>query len=208
MKRLLVDALLVVPALLVAGASARADPITWSYTGSAAPGMVTSDDGSLGKVTFQPGSGGPLTGSWQGINLANLVASAPATGTATFTSQGYGLTLHITDNASHTAGDLTFSGALSGTLGSTNSLTNKITGPTSQSLTLGGNQYTAAVGLFVPPLPGSPGRIGANVTVTGPGTPPPPVSSVPEPSTLLLAGIGACAVGLRTWRRRRRALVA
>src|SRR5262245_26345191 len=149
MKRFVVFALLAVPALLAAGASARADPITWSYTGSAAPGVVTSDDGSLGKVTFQPGSGGPLTGSWQGITLANLVADAPAAGTATFTSQGYGLTLHLTDNASHTSGDLTFTGALSGTLGTINNLTNKFTGPTSQSITLGGNQYTAAVGLFI-----------------------------------------------------------
>jgi hypothetical protein len=203
MKRFLILAFLAVPALLAAGARARAEPIIWSYTGSASPGVVTSDDGSLGKVTFQSGSGGPLTGTWQGITLANLVADAPATGTATFTSQGYGLTLHITDSASNTSGDLTFTGALSGTLGSTNNLTNKFTGPTSQSITLGGNQYTAAVGLFIPPMPGTPGRLGANVTVTGPGTPPPPVNSVPEPTSLLLAGVGLSALGARAWWRKR-----
>jgi hypothetical protein len=203
MKRLPVVALLVVATLLVAGASARADPITWSYTASGSPGVVTSDDGSLGKVTFQPGgSPGTLTGSWQGLNLVSLVADAPATGTATFTNQGYGLTLHITDNASHTSGDLTFGGALSGTLGTTNKLTNNFTGPSSQSITLGGNQYTANVGLFIPPMPGNPGRIGANVTVTGPGTPP-PVNSVPEPTSLLLAGFGLSALGARAWWRKR-----
>src|SRR5260370_36775063 len=93
MKRLLVLALLAVPALLVAAACARAEPITWSFAWSASPGVVTSNDGSLGKVTFLPHAGGPLNGSWHGLLASNLVAAAPATGPATFTSPGYGPTL-------------------------------------------------------------------------------------------------------------------
>src|SRR5262249_38637765 len=151
--------------------------------------------GSLGKVTFQPGSDGPLTGSWQGILASNLVAAAPPTGTATFTDRSYSLSMHLSDLASHTSGDLTFTGALSGTLGTTNSPSNKFLGKQAQTLTLGGHEYTVAVGLFIPPVPGTPGRIGANVTISSPGGSPPPVNQVPEPTSLLLAGVGLSALG-------------
>jgi hypothetical protein len=203
MKRFLVLALLAVPALLLARGSARAEPITWSFAWSASPGAVTSNDGSLGKVTFHPGSNGPLTGSWQGILDSNLTAAAPAAGTATFTDRSYSLTMHLTDLKSNTSGDLTFGGALSGTLGAANNLTNKFLGKPAQTITLGGNQYTVAVGLFIPPVPGTPGRLGANVTVISSGAPPPPVNTVPEPASLLLAAFGGSAVGLRAWWRRR-----
>jgi hypothetical protein len=203
MKRILVPVLLAVPALLVARGSARAEPITWSSFWSASPGVVTSNDGSLGKVTFQPGSDGLLTGSWQGILASDLTATAPAAGTATFTDRSYSLTMHLTDLKSNTSGDLSFGGALSGTLGATNNLTNKFLGKSSQTITLGGNQYTVAVGLFIPPVPGTPGRFGANVTVNNLGFSPPPVNNAPEPASLLLAALGGSAVGLRAWWRRR-----
>src|SRR5262245_24574494 len=124
MKRFLILLSFALSALLVAGNPARAEPVSWSYSFSSSPDVVNSDEGSQGAVTFLPASGGPLSGSvdsGNGIQAATLVASAPATGTATFTSQGYGLTMHLTDNASHTTGDLTFAGALSGSLGGTGS---------------------------------------------------------------------------------------
>jgi hypothetical protein len=192
--------------LLLAGTAARAEPITWSYSWSSSPGVVSSDDGSLGKVTVQSLSGGPLTGSWNGIDAAHLTAMAPASGTATFTHQSYTLDLHLTDLTSHTSGDVTFTGALSGTLGKPSALTNTFAKPT-QSITLGGTQYVVTVGLFIPPVPGTPGRIGSNVIVSRAGEPPPPVSDAPEPGTMLLAFFGGSALGLRCWWRRRRAAV-
>jgi hypothetical protein len=195
--------------LLLAPASARAEPVSWSYSWSSSPGVVTSDDGSPGSVTFVPGSGGPMLGSAVGgdnIQAASLVASAPASGLATFSNKGYGLTLTLTDNASSATGSLTFSGALSGTLGSTNDLTNTFTGATTKSINLGGHEYTVGLGLYVPPLPGTPGSLGANITVVpGPGNPPsPPVNDVPEPTSLLLAGLSLSALGVRRWWVRKR----
>jgi hypothetical protein len=194
--------------LFLAGSAARAEPVSWSYSWLSTPGVVTSDDGALGHVTFTPGSGGPLTGSvnsGDGILAASLDASGPAAGTATFTNRGYGLTLHLTDNASGTSGDLTFGGALSGTLGSEFKLKNSFSGPTTQKLNLGGNEYIATIGLFEPPQPGTPGRIGANVTVNGSVQSTPPVSEVPEPTSLMLAAAGLSVCGLGGWWRRRRA---
>jgi hypothetical protein len=192
--------------LFLAGTVAHADPISWSYAWSSSPGVVTSNDGSLGSVTLLPGSGGPLTGSHDsgpGITAATLTAVAPASGTAFFTNRGYTLTMHLMDNGLHASTDLSFAGAFGGTLGATNSLTNSFKAPT-QSVNLGGNQYIVTVGLFVPPLPGTPGRIGANVTVSGSGVVTPPVTQAPEPATLLLGLVGGSALGLRCWWRKRR----
>jgi PEP-CTERM motif len=191
--------------LLVLGTAARAEPI-WSYSWSSSPTTVASDDGSLGKVTFTPGSGSPQTGpvsSGPGIIAATLDATGPASGTAVFTNRGYGMTMHLIDLASHQSADLNFTGALSGTLGSTFNLTNKFTSPTTQSVALGDHLYNVTVGLYTPPQPGNPGSLGANVGISGSGKVA-PVSSVPEPTSLLLAAFGGSVVGLRRWWHRQR----
>ena len=190
-------------ALLLISGVARAEP-TWSYSFSST-GVVTSDDGSLGTVSLLPASGGPITGSKDtggGILAATLQATGPAAGTtAIFTNRTYGLTMHLTDLASGKSGDASFTGVLNGSLSSTFNLTNSFPNST-QSLNLGGNQYTVTPGLFVPPSgPGVPGSVGANVSIV-PGA---VINDVPEPTALLLAGLGASAVALRCWRRKRAA---
>jgi hypothetical protein len=186
--------------LLISGV-ARAEP-TWSYSFSTDTGVVTSDDGSLGQVSLLPASGGPITGSKDtggGIVAATLQATGPALGTtAIFTNRAYGLTMHLTDLGSGKSGDVSFTGVLNGSLSSTFNLTNSFPNST-QSLNLGGNQYTVTPGLFVPPTQGVPGSVGANVSVT-PGA---AINDVPEPTALLLAAVGASALGLQRWRRKR-----
>src|SRR5436309_1856029 len=112
MKRFLVLALLAVPALLAAGTAARADFIPWSYSFSVSPNPVTSNDGSA-SVSFVPTSGGPLSGSVNGLAAASLTGSGPTA--ADFDSRGYTVTMHLTDLASSKVGDLSWTGALSGT---------------------------------------------------------------------------------------------
>jgi hypothetical protein len=193
MKRILVLTLLAVPALLVVGAPARADFIPWSYSFSASPNPVTSDNGSA-QVTFAPTSGQESL-SFNGLLAAHLSAAGPADDA--FSGRGYTMTMHLTDLASGAATDLSWAGAFSGN--SPFNLANKVAVP-SQAVTLGQHQYTVSLGNFAPPTSGKAGQLGVNVVVVGTSV---PVNNVPEPASLLLAALGGSAVGLRAWWRRR-----
>jgi hypothetical protein len=181
MKRLPVLMLLAAAVLLVAGAPARADYIPWSYSFSASPGTVTSNDGSASVAIA--GTSGQESLSFNGLLAAQLTASGATNAL-------------FTDIASQASADLSYAGAFSGT---TFNLTNKIPNP-SHTVTLGNHGYTVNLGEFVPPTSGKAGGFSANVVVTGPSV---PVSQVPEPASLLLAALGGSAVGLRAWWRRR-----
>jgi hypothetical protein len=116
----------------------------------------------------------------------------------------------LRDDASGASGSLTFRGNLSGSInllqGVGNAgITNTTLGPTTQSLTLGGNLYTVTIGSFVPPgIPNDPngvagptGSISASIAVQ------PATNSTPEPSSLVLACLGLPSLGLAGWFRRR-----
>jgi hypothetical protein len=93
---------------------------------------------------------------------------------------------------------LEFAGVFNGTL--TDSwvhVQTRFTAPIQHSLLLGHNLYTVTLTSYVPPGPpavGSEGKIGAFVDVH-------PVNN-PEPSSLVLAGLGLAGV-LGPWLRRR-----
>jgi hypothetical protein len=138
--------------------------------------------------------------------------------------------LTITDSASgasailHFTGKFTgsFSGGIlvNGVLQGGNATIGNIFAPQNQTVTLGNNNYT--VSLLIPdPIthqlvpgytpPGPPGAsnggaISAYVTVTtSSGV---HIASVPEPSTMLLAGLGLSLGSLAAWRKRRRSALA
>ena len=195
-------------ALLMAGSPARADSI-WFFQ------SVATD--SSGNSTFlrptQPSPGmvaggiemiAPAYGWHQGsqeVVVSNLRAfgSAPLATPDVFTNTGYKIGLVILDLASMTFGELSLSGMLTGTIThATVDLLNSFTGETVKSLRLGDNVYTVSLSDFIPPGPqdsGILGSISARVSVEP--------AHAPEPSTLLLAGLGGAFVGLATWRKRR-----
>ena len=123
----------------------------------------------------------------------------------TFSHAAYTLTMKLTDLASGTFTNLAFNGYFTGTVSAHSAnIQNFFTGLTSQTAMLGGNTYTVTMTTFTPPGPGGDGglqgAIGAHalVTVQAGGGP----HNTPEPSSLILAGLGLCGLGLLRKRRR------
>jgi hypothetical protein len=192
--------------LLLAGARANADFIEWSYNWDRNPVSVLSDSGN-GSVAFTNEPLKNATGSSDTV-ATNLKASslAPASAPDTLNNTGaYTLTLTLTDTASGATGSLTFKGKLGGTFSADSAnITNTFLSPTTQTLFLGNNSYTVAIGPYSPPGPPDSinfGSIAAHVEVSSIVT----AGAAPEPSTLLMGLFGLSGAGLFSWRKRRAA---
>jgi hypothetical protein len=159
----------------------------------------------LGGAATQPNSSTDLVAT----NIKTQSSVDPST-LDTFTNKAFTLTISLTDETTKQSGSLTFSGLFNGTLNSgAAKIVATITGNLVQSIVLGSNTYTVSMGQpnqFAAPSPPNStnlGSISANVGVDVSGGPPP---SSPEPTSLLLAGLGLTA-GAGAWlknRRRRR----
>jgi hypothetical protein len=198
---------------LLAAPPARADLVSWSYNWSTTtPFVQAAGDPSSGVKVGAAGTGGPVLGN-SNVVAASLsaVSGASPSSPSTVANASYSLTLTITDTASGKTGSLTFAGILNGSLSSAGSNISNTFGSTiAQSVNIGGNLYSVVLGSFVPPgPPGSPafGAIGASVTVTG-GNGGVVGGQSPEPSSLLLAGLGLAGAAGARWRARRRAKAA
>ncbi len=216
MKRFLTAPLSALALLLVAGVSAQASPIppdqlTWNYNFSPASPAVYAHNNPSAGVTFTNEPTKSATGSSDVVvtNLRVFSAATAINPDKLMGSEGHysiALTLSATDTKLHT-GTLTFNGNLTGSFSSQSAnVANAFTGSTTQTLNLGIYQFTVTLIAYTPPGPpdqSNAGSISAHVTVTEPG-----IKKVPEPTTLILSGLGVTFLGGAAWRRRRKARLA
>jgi hypothetical protein len=182
---------------------AQGSPITFTYDWTTSVSSV-SGQSNLNAIVFS--NQGPNTVTANQV-VGNTTSLSVENGTSdTFSNAVYNLTVKITDGIN--SGTMTFTGELNGkiTNGVANNLTNTWIGPPGPVLSVGTDQFSVAMGQFVPPNPvgvaNKPGGFGFEITaVGGSGTLPPP-NDVPEPTTLLLSCLGAGGFGLRLLRKR------
>ena len=194
--------------LLLTNSSARADLLSWGYNWTPSASQVSANAGGSGYISLTDTPSMAASGASNTV-VTNLhtFSTASATSPDTFNNANVSFTLQLKDLASGATGSLTFSGAFTGTITADSSNVQlTFTSPTTESLSLGGNTYTVTMGTYTPPGPpgaSNAGSLNAFVSVApagGTGT----ISSVPEPSTFVLAGLALPWVGLSGWRRRRK----
>jgi hypothetical protein len=195
-----------VASVVVPAGQVRADYLNWTYsTTPSVPGVATGSAGKPGGTVLLTDFTNQAGGAKIPI-IAYLTASSSSS-PATFdpNKSAYTLKLTITDNATHDSGTLTFTGSVSGTLSAMSSTLVNSFVPSPNTLTLDGHVYTVSIPPAALAEPTSPQEnIFANVTVKDAGTGR-PLTSTPEPSALLLCGLGFSCVGLSRcrdpWRR-------
>lgn len=167
--------------ILLHSTSARADFLNWTYsTTPSVPGV--SSGGTVALTDFTNQAGGTS------IPVIAYVTSSSSTSPQTFNPANSTYTLHlsITDNTTHDTGSLTFTGSVGGTLTATTSTLTNTFVPSPNTLTLDGHIYTVTIPSVALAPPTSPQQnIVASVSISNVT-----VKGVPEPSGLLLAGLG------------------
>jgi PEP-CTERM motif len=198
--------------ILLLSDGVRADMIPWSYDWFSIPNEVPSNNAFSGDVPlsgifFDDQRNKHAAGS-TGV-LATQLAPAGAGGISdlnlfTLDNVPYTLELFVRDDTSKSAGRLDFHGTFNGFYTYQDADVRLNFADPVQSMTLGGNRYVVAIGPYVAPGPANQsglviptGSISAHVDVQLANT-------VPEPSTLTLAGLGVSFLGVAAWRRRTR----
>jgi hypothetical protein len=201
MKRLMCLFVVTCAGWLLTAAPGRADLISYQYQWSVTPSAVSAGASS---ITFSAEPSHSAVGS-SNIVVTDMdtLSTASSNHPDTFATTGgrYNLALRLTDTLSHVSGMATFTGQIQGSLSQSNVIVhNTFDSPTAQLLTLGDNIYVVSLTSFTSPgLPGATnhGSIGSHVDVFSAH------QHAPEPSTMLLAGLGLGLAGMAGWRRRR-----
>ena len=197
--------------IFLADASARAD-VSWSYDWSPSTSQVNANAGGPGHLTLTNEPDHTATGSSNTV-ITNIqaVSTAPSSNPATFNNVPVSFALKLTDSASNTTSSpITFSGYFSGYITATSANVGlTFTSPTTETVSVGGNQYAVQVGTYTPPGPPgvvNSGSLNAFVTVTSLGGGGTSGTGSPEPGALTLACLAFPFAGLYGWRKRKAAV--
>lgn len=206
---------LALASLLVAGSVVRADFIEWRYNFTPNVSELLSDTANAPdstpskiKLSNEPFADAANSSDIVATNIS-VLSGAPRNNPDQFTSNGnFSLAFQLIDKEAQMAGDpnyqknLTFSGHFFGTL---SNLSSNIQlgwdSPTNYTFQLGNNEYTIKFKAFAPPGPPSASQKGSitfDVDVR-----PLNLQKAPEPSSVVLAGMGLSMLGLASWRKRR-----
>jgi hypothetical protein len=144
------------------------------------------------------------------VSAFQLNVKSPFIGTSdSFTAQNYSLNMTLTDSASQLSKLLQFSGNVTGTITPNSAqITNAFNaGQTSYAFDLGTNHYDVTIGPFTPQSGnGHAGLIDATISaapIDAPGQGNPPPVSMPEPSTLVMAGTAVACLCRVVWKKHR-----
>ena len=215
MKRTLAFFAAPLAALLLAGASAGAADIPWSFNWEPSTAkLATNTAGSYMKLTDEPA--GTAAGNTTSVltNLRVFSTAPPVTlGSPNFNSSSpVTFALALRDTTSGMVHNFLYTVLFRGYINShAAAVTAAFQGPTSfNNVQIGQNLYTINSPSYTPPGPpgaANAGSIAVQVSVTpaSGGKPPPVIQGAPEPSTMALSCVGLAFLGLAGWRRRRQA---
>lgn len=210
----LLSALLVVGLLFSSKGVARAEYMNWSYHWSIGPAPVLAS--GTGTVSQALG--------WGGKGSSHLLAAAVTTSSSASANdpdrfhKSFALTLHLQDLSTRQSGALTFHGLISGTLTARSAHLSESFATPIEHLRLGNHVYwvelpshltllppgasvvphysaTVWVTNVSPPPPSHPQVMAAALMVAGASIASVPSASTPEPSSLLLGGLGIVMLG-------------
>lgn len=193
MKRLTIC--LVATALTLAPRAAGAESMAWTTVWDSNVSQFTSGSSTV-YLTHKPsmsGTGTPIA-PLDAFNLW-MTSSASVKYPDQMHYRPYKLTVDILDDASKQHGTLTFTGYLSGSVNKEKAnLTNTFTGKTTQEIHLGNHIYQVSMVGYKPTTIRDIGHLNAGLKMY----------HNPEPSTLLMAGMGVAGAGAWWLKRRKR----
>jgi hypothetical protein len=221
MKRFSIALLTAAVAAVLFSGTAQAAPVPWTFnwtpvTNPASPpgptATVLSDNpGSFLTISNEPGR--TVTNDHTFITATNIsvTSNAPVGFPDEFTLHGnVAFNLFLKDNNSGASGNFLFTGTFdtmnplmkSTVSADSSNLQFTPTGVQSINPVLGHNEYDVHFYSYTPPGPpgsGNKGSIAFQVTVRNLD-----IQKAPEPSTMLLAGLGASFMSFSAWRKRRK----
>jgi hypothetical protein len=188
----------------------RADYMApWTYSWTTTTPTIAADNPSTGSVTLTPDTTNTATpNSSTTLVAAGITLNSSAAATLN-TAGAYQLALKITDTTSGQSHTFDFTGKLSGNFSPGSAMVgNSFDSATPQSFTLGSTTYSVVMNSYAhpgPPGSSASGTLGASVTIAALAGGNPGTTSInsPEPSSLLLGGLGLAGCAFARWRRRR-----